>query len=103
MKLPSISSMEGSYMKVIRFVGAVALVYAIGVAPAAAQKQVTPKAPKPQVSEATKQKAAADNANPDAIVLADFQKRIDAYMAIHRAATKDSPAIKETNDASQIK
>ena len=50
----------------------------------AAQKQAAPKPPKPQISDATRQKAAEDNANPDALVLADFQKRVDAYMAIQQ-------------------
>ena len=69
----------------------------------AAQKQAAPKPPKPQVSDATKQKAAEDNANPDALVLADFQKRVDAYMAIHKDAAKDAPAMKETNNPAEIK
>ena len=90
-------------MKVIRSFGAVALACAIGAAPAAAQKQAAPKPPKPQISDATRQKAAEDNANPDALVLADFQKRIDTYMAIHKAAAKDSLPIKETNNPAEIK
>ena len=75
----------------------------IGAAPVAAQKQAAPKPPKPQISDATRQKAAEDHANPDALVLADFQKRIDAYMAIHKAAAKDSLPIKETNNPAEIK
>jgi hypothetical protein len=55
------------------------------------------------VSQATKEKAAEKNINPDALVLADFQKRVDAYMAIHRDAAKDAPALKETNDPAKIK
>src|SRR5881394_2069845 len=90
-------------MKVIRSFGAVALACAIGAAPVAAQKKAAPKPPKPQISEATRQKAAEGNANPDALVLADFQKRIDAYMAIHKDAAKDSLPIKETNNPAEIK
>jgi hypothetical protein len=90
-------------MKLIRSIGAMALVCATIVAPAFAQKQPAPQPPKPQISETTKQKAAEDNANPDAVVLADFQKRIDAYVAIHREAEKGAPALKETNDPAQIK
>lgn len=90
-------------MKVIRSIGAMALVCATGAATGLAQTQAVPKPPKPQISETTKQKAAEDNINPDALVLADFQKRIDAYMAIHRDASKDAPRLKETNDPSQIK
>ena len=90
-------------MKLIRSIGAMALVCATGVSPVFAQKQAAPQPPKPQVSEATKQKAAEDNANPDAVVLADFQKRVDAYLAIHRDAAKGAPSLKETNDPAQIK
>lgn len=90
-------------MKVIRIVGTLALCSAITAPVAAQTRTAAPKAPKPQVSEATREKAAADNANPDALVLADFQKRIDAYMAIHRDAAKDVPAQKETNDPAKIK
>ena len=90
-------------MKVIRSFGAVALACAIGAAPVAAQKKAAPKPPKPQISDATRQKAAEDNANPDARVLADFQKRVDAYMAIQKAAAKDSLPIKETNNPAEIK
>jgi hypothetical protein len=90
-------------MKVIRSFGAVALACAIGAAPVGAQKKSAPNPPKPQISDATRQKAAEDNANPDALVLADFQKRIDAYMAIHKDAAKDSLPIKETNNPAEIK
>jgi hypothetical protein len=90
-------------MHVIRMVGVVAVAFAIGVTPAAAQtKAATPKPPKPQISATTREKAAEQGANPDAVVLADFQKRVDAYMAIHRDAKKDAPPQKETKDASKI-
>ena len=69
-------------MKVIRWFGAIALACLIGAPPAAAQTNA-PRAPKPKVSTATKEKAAEEHANPDALVLADFQKRIDAYMSEH--------------------
>ena len=91
-------------MNVIRLSGAVMLACAIGAAPAAAQqKKAVPKPPKPQISETTREKAAETNANPDALVLADFQKRIDAYMAIHKNAAKDAPPRKETNNPAEIK
>ena len=90
-------------MNVIRLFGVLGVACALGAAPAAAQKQAAPKPPKPQISDATRQKAAEDNANPDALVLVDFQKRIDAYMAIHKAAAKDSLPIKETNNPAEIK
>jgi len=92
-------------MNVIRLIGTAVLAFAIGTGPAAAQSKAapTPRPPKPQISEATRQKAAEDHANPDALVLADFQKRIDAYMAIHKEASKDSPPLKETNNPGEIK
>jgi hypothetical protein len=61
------------------------------------------KPPKPVISEATREKAAETNTSPDALVLVDFHKRIDAYMAIHKNAAKDSLPIKETNDPAKIK
>jgi hypothetical protein len=90
-------------MKVIRSIGALAVACAIGVPPATAQTKAAPQPPKPQISETTKEKAAAENANPDALVLADFQKRVEVYMAIHRDAAKEAPALKETNDPAKIK
>src|SRR5580765_4851030 len=90
-------------MNVIRLFGVLGLTCALGAVPAAAQKQAVPKPPKPQISDATRQKAAEDNANPDALVLVDFQKRIDTYMAIHKAAAKESLPIKETNNPAEIK
>ena len=90
-------------MNVIRLFGVLGLTCALGAAPAAAQKKAAPKPPKPQISAATQQKAAEDNANPDALVLVDFQKRVDAYMAIHKAAAKDSLPIKETKNPGEIK
>ena len=56
-------------MKVIRLSGVLALVCALGVAPASAQKRkAAPKPPAPQISDATRQKAAVTNANPEALV-----------------------------------
>jgi len=92
-------------MDVIRFMGTAVFTLALAANSAAAQTKATPqpRPPKPQISEATRQKAAEDNTNPDALVLADFQKRIDAYMAIHDKAAKDAPALKETKDPAKIK
>ena len=91
-------------MNVIRNFGAIAVAAAVAVIPAHAQtgKTATPPPPKPQISEATREKAADQNANPDALVLVDFQKRVDAYMAIHRDAAKGAPPQKETNDSGKI-
>ena len=89
-------------MNVIRLLVVVGVAGALSTAPAVAQT-AAPKRPKPQVSTATKEKAAAENANPDAIVLGDFQKRVDAYMAIHKDAAKNAPPRKETNNPAEIK
>jgi hypothetical protein len=89
-------------MKVIRLLVVVGFACALTPAPAAAQT-AAPKPPQPKISTATKEKAADENANPDAIILADFQKRIDAYMAIHKAAAKNVPPLKETNKPAEIK
>ena len=89
-------------MKVIRLL--VVVGFACALSPAAAPAQTAaPKPPAPRVSTATKEKAAELNANPDALVLADFQKRIDAYMAIHKDAAKGAPPRKETNNPAEIK
>jgi hypothetical protein len=88
-------------MNVIRLL-VVGIAVALSSAPAAAQT-AAPKPPTPKISTATKEKAAEQNANPDALVLADFQKRIDAYMAIHKEAAKDAPPRKETKNAAEIK
>ena len=89
-------------MNVIRLFVAIGVACGLTTAPAAAQTSA-PKPPAPKVSTATKEKAAEQNANPDAIVLADFQKRIDAYMAIHKDAAKDAPPLKETKNPGEIK
>lgn len=86
-------------MKVIRSLGVIGMACVLTAVPAYAQKSP----PKPQISEATKAKAAETNANPDALVLQDFNKRVDAYMAIHKAAAKDSLPIKETTNPADIK
>lgn len=89
-------------MNVIRLLVVVGVACALGSAPVVAQT-AAPKPPKPQISTATKEKAAEENANPDAIVLGDFQKRIDAYMAIHKDALKEAPPLKETKNPAEIK
>jgi hypothetical protein len=89
-------------MNVIRLLIVVCVAGALSTAPAAAQT-AAPKPPQPKISTATKEKAAEENKNPDALVLADFQKRIDAYMAIHKDAAKDAPPLKETKNAGEIK
>src|SRR5258706_11541246 len=93
---------EGS-MNVIRLLGVLCAALALGAPPALAQKTAAPTPPKPQISETTRQKAAEDNANPDALVLVDFQKRIDAYMAVHKDAAKAAPPLKETANPAEIK
>lgn len=88
-------------MHVIRSLIVVGCVCALGSPRAAAQG--APKPPQPKVSTATKEKAADQNVNPDTLVLVDFQKRIDAYMAIHKAALKGAPPLKETKNPAEIK
>jgi hypothetical protein len=90
-------------MKVIHIAAAAAFACTLCLSPALAQKTAVPGPPTPQISEATKEKAAEENANPDALVLADFQKRIDGYLAIHREAAKDAPRLKETTDPASIR
>ena len=92
-------------MNVIRLVGVLSLTVTLNSVSTAAQTKAAPKPqpPKTQISAPTREKAAETNSNPDALVLSDFQKRIDAYMAIHKEAAKDSPAIKETKNAGDIK
>jgi hypothetical protein len=85
-------------MKVVRSFGVIGLACVLSAPSAHAQGSP----PKPQISEVTKAKAAETNSNPDALVLQDFNKRVDAYMAIHKAAAKDSLPIKETKDAGDI-
>jgi hypothetical protein len=86
-------------MKVIRSFGVMGVACVLAVSPAHAQNSP----PKPQISDATKAKAAETNSNPDALVLQDFTKRVEAYMAIHKAAAKDSLPIKETKNPGDIK
>jgi hypothetical protein len=42
-------------------------------------------------------------ANPDALVLVDFQKRIDAYVEMHKDVDKGAARLKETNDPAKIR
>ena len=86
-------------MKVIRSFGVIGVACVLGASPAHAQNSP----PKPQISDATKAKAAETNSNPDALVLQDFTKRVEAYMAIHKSAAKDSLPIKETKNPGDIK
>ena len=89
-------------MNVSRLLVVVGFACALSPEPAAAQT-AAPKPPQPKISTATKEKAAEENANPDAIILSDFQKRIDAYMDIHKAAAKEAPPLKETKNPAEIK
>ena len=89
-------------MNVIRLFVVAGIACALSAAPAAAQT-AAPRPPAPKISAATKEKAAEKNTNPDALVLADFHKRVDSYMAIHKEAAKDAPALKQTNNPAEIK
>jgi hypothetical protein len=55
------------------------------------------------VAQTTSQNPATKpEANPNALVLADFTKRIDAYMEIHKDFEKGRAEQKETNDPAKI-
>jgi len=48
-------------------------------------------------------KAQTVAANPDAVVLQDFTKRIEEYVALHKRAAKDVPTLRESDDPARIK
>jgi hypothetical protein len=89
-------------MNVIRLVGVLSLTVTLNAISATAQTKAAPRPPKPQISAPTRQKAAESHTNPDALVMADFQKRIEAYMAIHKEVAMDSLPIKETKNPAEI-
>src|SRR5579862_5809717 len=89
-------------MRVIHLLAAASLTGALVVSPAFGQKK-KPAPPKPQISDATQEKAAQQNANPDALVLQNFEKRVDGYMAVHNAAKKKSLPLKQTDHPAEIK
>ena len=53
--------------------------------------------------EAQQQSSTAAKANPDALVLDDFKKRIESYTKMRNEAKDDAPALKETKDPAKIK
>ena len=50
----------------------------------------------------TRQRDAQARANPDALVLQDFNERIDQYLKVHNKAKREVPALKETKDPAKI-
>jgi hypothetical protein len=44
-----------------------------------------------------------NEANADAVVLADFQDRVKKYVELHKEAAKDAPRMKETSDPAKIR
>ena len=64
----------------------------LGVALAVAVSQMTSQNP-----------ATQPPANPHALVLVDFQKRIDQYMELHKDVEKGSAEQKETSDPARIR
>jgi len=54
-------------------------------------------------SEARTQKPDTSKANPDAMVLKDFNERIEAYNKLRKKLKADAPALKETEDPAKIK
>jgi hypothetical protein len=55
------------------------------------------------VSAAPQKAGTAARTNPDAAVLADFQKRIDEYVKLHESVAKGSAEMKETSDPAKIR
>lgn len=55
--------------------------------------------PAPQVVAAGQD---SPQVNRDALILQDFQKRIDAYVKLQKDAAKGAPPLKETTDAAKI-
>jgi hypothetical protein len=47
--------------------------------------------------------AADPKINAEALALQDFKKRIDGYVALHKRIAKETPPLKQTDDASKIK
>lgn len=77
---------------------AAALLLLTGLSPmAAAQSQATPPAT-PQTFDAK-----TGQPTNGGQILADYKKRIDAYLKVHDSAKKDAPALKQTADAAVIK
>jgi hypothetical protein len=54
-------------------------------------------------TEAQQQKAERAKANPDAMVLKDFNDRVAAYVKLRNDLKGDVPRLKETNDPAKIK
>lgn len=46
--------------------------------------------------------AKSEPANPDAVALQDFKKRVDGYVALHRKVAKDTPPMKPTEDPAEL-
>jgi hypothetical protein len=92
---PELAEMRRAMKSMLRCLA----VAAITVAPAAAYAQAngTP-AQAPTVTRPTGQPAV----NADAAALADFKKRIDAYVDIHNKAAKASTPLKTTNQPAEI-
>jgi hypothetical protein len=63
----------------------------------AGAQQPAPK-PEPPATVSTNK-----NVNPDAELLQDFKKRIDAYASIHDKVAKEAPPMTETDNPSKIK
>ena len=62
-------------------------------------------APKAESEKKTRLEATPtqQRVNADAQTLADFHKRIDAYMQLHNKLEKESPPLKETKDPAKIR
>jgi len=74
--------------QLIRWPAALGLVLALGAAGA---------------QLASQNPATQPPANPDALVLADFHKRIETYLDLHKDVEKGPARLKETNDPGKIR
>ena len=54
-------------------------------------------------TEARHQKSDASRANPDALVLKDFNDRVAAYVKLRKNLKSDATALKETKEPARIR
>src|SRR5918995_863175 len=78
--------------ELIRWPASLGLGVALAIALAVSVSQIASQNP-----------ATQPEANPDALVLVDFQKRIDQYREMHKDAEKGSAKQEETSDPAKIR
>src|SRR5690242_2710801 len=77
---------------------AAALILLTGLSPIAAAQTGTRNSPAAPAVDAK-----TGEPTNGAQILADYKKRIDAYLKVHDEAKKDGPALKQTSDPAEIK